>query len=334
MQKIIVLSVFALVGSGLATAGQIQIGSGTNGVNGLTASYIGSGITGTFNEQNYDGRLFQTAQLSGTLVTPPYTTGTYTQASSPSPSTIVDTGAGALTDSSTGVTFNMITDGTGLGGSNNFWQGATAGATITIPVGVFDVTDVWTLINNVWGTPNVNGTTVKFNFGTSATTTSETLTVALTNSGSTTGGGATPSGEVATSVQCTTTVAAQCNTFAIGPTAASTLISTSGTASGSLPTISVLTDTLSAGMYNSAAGNFAGSAGQVIMTDQGFQFGSTFYGLYLVSVQVTEVVGGAHTSESGLSAITVDATPEPSTIWLLIAGIGVAGIARFQLRKN
>jgi len=338
MQRVTVLTVFALIGTSIASAGQIQIGGGTNGANGLTSAYIGAGA-GSWVEQNYAVRLFQSATSSSTPVAPTYSTGSYAENTSPSAATINDTGTEALTDSATGVTFNMLSDGTygtSTQYSRNFWE-ATNTSTLTIPVGVLDVSDVWTLMNNLWGTPNANNTTVTFNFGGSATVASESLIVALINSGDTTGGGATPSGQVATSVQCTTTVGgspAACNTFAIGPTAASSSITTSGTAAGSLSAVTVLTDTLMAGSYNAAVGNFASSAGQVVMTDQGFQFGTAFNGLYLVSIQVADSSGAGHTSETALSAITVDSTPEPSTMWLLVTGFGAAGFARFRRKKN
>lgn len=330
MQKFIEIGLLALIGTGIAAAGQIQLGGGANGVNGLTSAYVGAGA-GSWVEQNYEIRLFQGATANSLPVTPQYTTGTYVENTSPAAATI--------TDSSAGVTFNMITDGT-YGAttqySKNFWE-ATNTSTLTIPVGVFDVTDVWTLMNNMWGTPNANNTTVTFNFGNSPTAATESLVVALTNSGTATGGSATPSGQVASSAQCTTTVGgspAACNTFDIGPTAASTSITTSGTAAGSLSAITVLTDTLLEGSYTAAAGNFANSAGQVVMTDQGFQFGPAFNGLYLVSIQVADSSGAGHVSETALSAITVDATPEPATVWMFITGLGAVGLARFRSKKK
>jgi len=340
MHKVVSISILAIFSTGAGIAGQIQLGSGANGVNGLTSAYVGSGAGG-WNEQNYEIRLFQTATSSSTPVAPVYTTGSYNANTSPSPASITDSGTEALTDSSAGVTFNMITDGTygtTTQYSRNFW-GATNTTLLTIPVGIFDVSDVWTLMNNVWGTPNANNTTVTFNFGSSATVASESLTVALTNSGSATGGSATHSGEISASAQCTTTVGgspAACNTFDIGPTAASSSISTTGTAAGSLSAITVLTDTILQGSYNAATGNFANSAGQIVLTDQGFQFGTAFNSMYLVSVQVADSSGVSHTSETALSAITVDsaAAPEPSTLWLLISGFGAAGLARLRKTKT
>jgi hypothetical protein len=238
------------------------------------------------------------------------------------------TTAATLTDSTSGVTFALIADGTSSGSpaaSNNFWEGYQA-QTLTIPVGVFDVSDVWTLMNNIWGTPNAVDTTVTFDFGVAATgAVSKALTVQLTNAGSNVAG--TPSGQISTSVDCTT-VAATCNSYAIGPTAASSSIATSGSGSSTLSNITVLTDQVLSMAYNGvgASSAYIGSAGNVVLGDQGFQFGTAFYGLYLIDVKIAEASGAGNTSQTALSAITIDATPEPSTVWLLLSGFGAAGL--------
>jgi hypothetical protein len=333
MQKVAALAVFALIGTGIAAAGQIQIGGGSNGANGLTSTYVGS-QTGWL-AKNYDTRLFQGATEAGNLVSPTYTSGAY--AYSTPYQTASATLKDASADSGAGVTFAMIADGTSSGNpaaSNNFWEGYQA-QTLTIPVGVFDVTDVWTLMNNIWGTPNAVDTTVTFDFGASATgAATEVLTVQLTNAGSNATG--TPSGQISTSVECTT-VAATCNSYAIGPTAASSSIATSGSGSSLLSNITVLTDRVLSMAYNGAAAStpFVGSSGNVVLGDQGFEFGSAFSNLYLVNVKIAEASGAGNVSQTALSAITVDSVvaPEPSTMWLILSGFGAMGFSYLRKKK-
>ena len=83
----------------------------------------------------------------------------------------------------------MIEDGcsgssgcTGGAVSKNDWNGATAG-TITVPIGILDVTDVQTVLNNTFGTAGANDTNVIFTFGSTANATTglTVVTVNLTN---------------------------------------------------------------------------------------------------------------------------------------------------------
>ncbi|MDP9053676.1 MAG: hypothetical protein M3N93_05155, partial [Acidobacteriota bacterium] len=173
----------------LANAGQIQLG----GVNGLTNSYITSGCAGsscvagstaTAIEQNYDNVLFSGA-LNTSTSPKPYSTYSTSTAN-----------AGTIVDSTNGVTFSMINDGTSEGGSNNVWTLAQASGTLptmTIPVGVFGVTDVYTMINTeLASAASANrDVTLFFNFGTTSNaSTVQTVTVKLANSNnSTTAGG-------------------------------------------------------------------------------------------------------------------------------------------------
>jgi len=80
--------------------------------------------------------------------------------------------------------------------------------------------------------------------------------------------------------------------------------------------------------------------GAAYLDDQGFFFNSanlstlgaglTNLNTYLVSVQVNEISTSG--SGAGLAAITVDAVPEPSTILLFVAGLGVVGLGRLRKR--
>jgi hypothetical protein len=325
MQKLAALLTGMVIAATTALASQIEIGGST----GITSSYIttNGGNTGGWTERNYDNRLFGQVTNSGSMISPwngyKYTTG--------EPSGL------AFTDSTNNVSFAVISDGcTGNAPncySNNVWEPNSA-SSVTVPVGVFGVTDAWTMLNNAWGPAGAQDTSVTFNFGTSATGgIVDTLVVQLTNSGN----GSTPSGQISTSVQCATNTESPvtCTTYATGPTNPSSSIATSGTGASLLPNITVLTNTLFTAAYNggNTGGKFANSTGNVVLQDQGFEFGNAFSNLYLVNVQVFDASGASGTSASALSAITVDsATPEPASVFLVLGAVAVAGFRRF--RKN
>ena len=73
------------------------------------------------------------------------------------------------------------------------------------------------------------------------------------------------------------------------------------------------------------------SLDEVAFQDQGFQFGSAYLNKYLASITVQELSGVLATSQTALSAITVEsALPEPSTILLLMTGLGAIGFSRMR----
>jgi hypothetical protein len=90
---------------------------------------------------------------------------------------------------------------------------------------------------------------------------------------------------------------------------------------------------------------YANTSGNVVLDDQGFIFnslnltGTGFTGLtnldtYLVSVQVKEVGSGDTGAFLGLSAITVDSpVPEPSTVALVLVGLGAVGFGALRRKK-
>jgi hypothetical protein len=330
MFRITSVSVLSLALAAIGHAGQFQIGGGVNGVNGLTSAYVngncgGGCITGTsstFVEQNYDSVLFSGATNGGT---PPTPYATYSSSTA---------NAGTLTDSTNGVTFSMINDGTQSGLSNNVWTvGQSASLpTMTIPIGIFGVTDVWTMLNDELGTASPNrDATLFFNFGNSANaTTVQTITVKLTNSANST----TPTGQIRNAVDCVPP-SASCGGIT---NAASGALAGSSVISG----VTVLTGNVYSGAYNAASGAYSGSTGSIVLDDQGFFFNSialTTLGAgknnlnsYLVSVQVREA-GAVAGASIGLSAVSVDAVPEPSTILMLLSGLGAIGFSKIRRRK-
>jgi hypothetical protein len=84
-------------------------------------------------------------------------------------------------------------------------------------------------------------------------------------------------------------------------------------------------------------GSYSGTSGSLSLYSQDFQLGSLVApsaGEYLVSIQLQERVGVSPFSQTALSAITIDAAaspvPEPSTVFLLMTGLGAIGLARFR----
>jgi len=308
MFRIAILSGITLFTVVAANAGQIQIG----GANGLTSSTVtggGCSTGGPCTEQGYVPVMFENAPVSPGGAPP---AGTY-----------LDT----LGDGGSGVTFSKLND------TGNFWDlpTSTVGpASLTVPIGLFGVTDVWTMLNDIEAT-TANDVSVTFNFGTNSNGvggTNVSKTVLLANAD-----GASASGQVRNALVCTGTCAES-----------SQVGLTNATISG----INVVADNIWSQFFtvlcslpsSVGSGNQCGEQGTAYLDDQGFFFNSLNLGggltnlnTYLVSVKVKEVStsgGGV-----GLSAITVDqasATPEPSTVLLFVAGLGVVGLGRLRKR--
>jgi hypothetical protein len=334
MYRVTTLAAVALCSVMVASAGQIQIG----GANGLSTAYItapntitgqnttgcagggtcANGSVGAYTEQNYDNVFFDGATNSGT---PPTPYATYSQTTGEQ---------GTLTDSVNNIKFSMIDDGSAGGASNNFWQGTQSGCTstclnptITIPIGVYGVTDVWALLSSELSAADVTNTRITFTFGSASSGgATESITVMLSESANS----STPTGQIRNAVDCAP--ASSCDT-ASGPTLAESVISS----------VTVLTDNVYTSPYNDGAlsGYEGADNGDVVLDDAGFIFngislgpiGGTNLTNYLQSVSVTET-GSANGVSEGLSAITVDAVPEPSTVFMFLSGLGAIGFARFS----
>jgi len=339
MYRITTLAAVAICSVMVASGGQIQIG----GVNGLSTAYITApntiagqnttgcagggtcvtGSVGAYTEQNYDNVLFAGATNSGTPPTP-YTGYNQTAAA-----------VGTLTDPTNNIKFSMIDDGAGSNGSNNFWQGTQANFTpcaspqITIPVGVYGVTDVWALLNTeLSGANAINTTTLTFTFGSQASGgPTEAVIVKLSASNDNN----TPTNEMQNAVLC---VPANSCTTASGPTLGEASIVSSIGAS-----VTVLTDNVYTSLFNNGAlpGYAGATSGNVVLDDSGFFFngislsalGGTNLTNYLQSVSVKES-GAVNGVSEALSAITVEPVPEPSTIFMFLSGLGAIGLARFR----
>src|SRR4051794_2548949 len=176
----------------------LQIG----GASGLTSAYVdgctvaagkcsgGNGNTTGFVLRNYDSRLFSNASNAGALPAP---FSGYSRTTATAPGNVMQ-------DSVHGITFSMIAGGSvpGVGTSNNFWDSLTA-STMTVPIGVFGVQNVWTMLNNLAGPKGGTDTVVTFNFGGSSNATTGLTKVAVTLVNSNNAG----SGQIRSSVGCT-----------------------------------------------------------------------------------------------------------------------------------
>jgi len=315
MVRFLTIGITGLILAAVASAGQIEIG----GSSGLTSSYVTAANEGGFVEKNYVNALFEGEVSSAVPFTGYTTSGSIA---------VGDTKTDSAGDGGSGVTFAMIANNTTGGGqSANFWEGASEATPeneLTVPVGIYGVTDVWTMMNLISGDLNSSGRDVNiyFNFSTAGATGSITTTVGLklTNSGTTYN--ASPMGDLQDSVICTSDCPSSDTDN--GPTLSSdTPTLTGGSPSG----VNVVMDRL----YNLGFGDSI--TGNLVLDDQGFFFTGTALAdalsSYLVNIQIQEV-DSASGSAVGLSAVTVDATPEPSTILLFLTGLGAIGFSRLR----
>jgi hypothetical protein len=344
MRLFLSISAFGLASVVAASAGQIDIGGSATG---LTSNYIlqgagavcaagpgkcVAGSTTGWAERNYDNILFSGVTSGGGLSSPAPFAG-YTQSGGePANSSITD---------SKGNTFATISDGADplTDASYNYWAStSTSGGkdSITVPIGISGVSDVWTMMDNEWGSLGLNDTSVTFNFGSTSNQvggyTSITVNLLDTNN---TGS----NGDMRAAVACTVLTTATCH---------------SGTnPSGTLAQGNVVDGvTINTGVaYNTFAytaanptGFYAGTQGHLKLDTQEFVFNNpSLLGDYLVSLTVTENLSNtpaseirnsaSFPSETALSAIDVDtvtATPEPTTILLLLSGLGGFVFLRFR----
>jgi len=306
------------------SAASVQLGQVIGGVNfGLTTTYMTSGVgsIGTSTLSNYDTTLFSNSTNSGTPPTP-FTGYSNTAGTASTAGSTMVQGA---------VTFDMVSQ---TGNNGNYWSLVGATPQITIPVGVFGVQTVWTMMNNAYGLAGANNTSVTFTFDNAANGSDAAslniLTVSLVNGT-----------EIRDAVDCTS--GGSCASLNYANTIASTVTNVPPTIStGSGPaTVSVLAKNVYSSVYNAGSTSpYNGTTGSLVLDDEGFGFGSTFVNQYLVSVKVTDNSGAANVSNTGVSAVSLVTTglspaPEPASVFLLIAGVGVLGLVRRRrLQQN
>jgi len=341
---------FGLLALSALNAGQIQIG-GSNGTAGLTSNYVnaasgspcaGSYASGQSSLAGYSGCLATGvgATISGGLagtnfknlpdVTSLYVGTTEGGAGLAAPPTSL-TANDAL---GAAVTFDLM--------NNNIWAGSGGTSTGTVsgvatttslivPVGVFGVDKVWTMLNDYWGEIGAQNTSVTFNFGTTSNQTSgyDSVKFTLTNGNEIrdavdcSGVSTTPAPDATHTTQYT---AAGCRQYAGTTTSANTANAFHSAYNG---------DT-------NASSAYFFTSGSVNLDDQLFTFSAARQGEWLDSITISNTGGLAGiipaTSRTALSAITVDTTvvvptPEPGSIMLILSGIGAIGVSRIRRRR-
>jgi len=312
---------------------QLQIG-GNNGLTvGTVTQAVTGGATGTVGEAAYIGSL------------PPSSTSFTRTSGVPATGSPNGEVAGGqlltVNDNGTNVTFAMINDSANP--TANMWLSSNTNGTTGSPIvttdtilmgglGVFGVTNVWTMLNDQYGNlayNNGKNTQVTFNFTTAGGGAVAPLTFTLTN-------GVT----IRDSVNCTS--AGGATGTGVGTCTALGYQNSLDTANNYDPTgalnpasgPNVHAFNVWTGTYNTGGGNYANTAnGAVYLDGQNFSLGSAYANDYLTSIQIVGTTTGTRQSRDVLSAITVGAaTPEPSTWLLVTAGFGAIGF--FRLRRK
>jgi hypothetical protein len=344
--RITMVSALALGSAMVVSAGQIQVG-GTNGLTN-TPTVVASCSGGCTDQNNYDEVLFN-GLTNG--VTPPQPYSTY-NTNSANVGTIVDTGSNAVGAAGPGgVTFSMINDGTNNNEcsqtcitSNNYWSlnGFSANQTAKILVGVYGVTDVWTMINTALASAQTAGdrsVNVTLDFGPTQTgAVTDAVLIKFVNSNDI---GSSPNGQSQNAIACGLDPCNGIATPASGLTISSVTITPVTQAGNPGPPtynpITLVSDNLFSYAYNSF-GN-----GTLQLNDQGMILGTLIFpnvgtnlNTYLENIKIQEQSGPSFAGESlALSAITVDtAAPEPSTVIMFLTGLGAIGLTRFRRSKS
>jgi hypothetical protein len=298
--RLFYIPVLGMAAISIASAGQIEIGAGQNGsgisTQGLTSAYIGAT---TWSEKNYTNNLFANDTISnGSLngVTGAGPTGTGTTL----PSTA--NGFQQFTDPNNDVTFGMMNDPATGDSSNNYWaspaSASSIASSISLPVDVSGVTSANILLNDYYGVASqTHNDTVEFFFNGGAVTQSFFLT----------------NGKQIDSTHDCTSVTPACPNLSGATTSANTDAAWTGSYVESVTTTP-----------------FSGTTGSVSLIDIGFNL-SLYAGDILTGIVITDDDNLVNSSRLALSAVTVSgadaevATPEPSTVLLLLAGLGVMG---------
>jgi hypothetical protein len=261
---------------------------------------------------------------------------------------------GSITSSS-GTMFNLANNGSGA--STVYADYGTANMMVnpgtyylTTPVGIDDVSSVSTLLQDFWGSNAASGvgqgttgqsTAVTFEFSTASDgSVSPTFVTAYLTNGKdirdqlTCTSGCTSSLTNLTNDQ-TGYLATDTLETATGSTLAASLSATPSLVNGisEVFTPNVYSATFSEATLSTASGYGNVTAGNVQLDEQTFAFGAPYQNDFLVAVIVDNQLN-PYVSKVALSAVTVtQATPEPSTILLLLTGLGSIGLGAFRRKK-
>jgi hypothetical protein len=321
MFRHVAIFTIALAGIVNLNAGQIMVGgnSGLTSASGTTETTTGSASTAGL--QPYNSTLYQGVSSPG------YTSGNLCAGATTSTCASTTGYPNGETNneflSGNGVTFAMINQ-TISGVGEGVWAATnTAGtgavpvtSTITIPIGIFGVTNVETMLNDQFGLASTSDTTVQFVFTNPAFNETFTLMNGTV---------------IRDTYSCTT---GTCPTYATGldTTHMFDINGNSLGLIGATTTANVTAFNLWSGTYTSTAGAYNGTSGNLYLDAQNFYLGSFASNQTLASIVITDTNTAAKQSRIGLSAVTLLATPEPSTIFLI--GAGIAGIGLLRRRRS
>jgi len=327
--------------------GTVSIGllpnTGVESGTGLVANP--DGITGTaFAQRNYSGN---SAVLNGGTIGTSTTTGTSTGLPQSLVTCTVNCQGGKTTVSSAPGTatiysppgapeFDLLGDGSLANDASNanFWYSLSNGtgtqSTLTIPVGIFGVNTVSTMLNTVAGIET--GGTVGGNAAAYASISFEfqdAADFALGNS----------NGLVFETLALINGVTQENIMDGAGnPAYSDTLCTPSNTAGNACSYTGTDLGTNAGGSLKVSAGtewlgNVNGGNTTMNLDYQTFTINPNYTGDVLKAIIITDT-GTAATSHEMLSGITVSETPEPSTILLLLAGFGAMGVSRLRRKVS
>jgi hypothetical protein len=217
--------------------------------------------------------------------------------------------------------FDLLGDSSNITSVQDWISTSTASTagTITIPVGIFGVQSVDTMLNTTGGL-TTGGTVCTSNNGlnplTNCTNTASYAYITLNL--------LSASNVAATEVFALINGVTQANIVNGVATSASYGVYDSGSATTyNVQTQEVFSSTISGGLQN----------GETLNLDaQEFPIFSEYLGDQLVSVSITDT-GAATTNHEILSGLTVT-TPEPATFMMLFAGLAAIGVGRMRRKAN
>ncbi len=325
----IALIAVALAGIANLNASYIQIGGNV----GLTSTTLGSGSGGTISTTGgaaqgaYSGSLWSGtgANNTGSSGTVTGSNGSVLCAGPGFPSPTCTTQANSAVPfaepsdefaTANGVTFALLNQTlTGPTRYMSAWATANSAGTssITIPIGIFGVTNVYTMLNDQYGINGSSPITVSFTFDNAAD--NETFTLVEGTS-------------IRSAVQCLSGSAlSACQTAGYANT-----LGTGSYAESTNSSARVSASNVWSGTYTASSGVYANTSGNMYLDMQNFSLAVPSTDT-LVSMTITGVSSAFNSglnSRAVLSAVTVQtaATPEPSTSLLLAAGLGLFAFVR------
>jgi hypothetical protein len=228
---------------------------------------------------------------------------------------------------SNGITFAMINQASNPNAS--VWttsaNATPTTSTITIPMGIFGVTDVYTMMNDNYGVPGTSPVSVQFNFSSG----SETFT--LVNGT-----------VIRDSWECLAGLTGNgCQNYLTGGVdnldTTHTYNESGTTASTSGPTVTAF-NVLTAAYLNTAAGmpQYKGTSGNIYLDAQHFAFGSLYAGATLNNIVITDTITAGAQSRVELSAIDYSVaaaappTEAPEPAGFVLSGLGILFVASLR----